>query len=197
MPAALFLRGEPILMSPDLGYKLMSRTSSIMLIDDKGQIGDAGYPMSIPSQPHTGAQVESVQWDAAKGTGVIRLDLKRAYPPELGVTHYTREFIVFPTHRIICRDYVVLNKPHRLSWLFQYMKDTGAEIETGTVPVARLGSAPALRIRPVTADFGVTAKIEPTPVVYSYASKFSKFDHVQFDTTQAVESASVDFVMEW
>lgn len=192
---ALFLKGEPILMSPDLGYKLMSKTSSIMLVDDKGQIGDAGYPMSIPSQPHSGAQVESVQWDAAKGTGLIRLDLKRAYPAELGVTHYTREFLITGSNRVICRDYVVLNKPRRLSWLFQFKKDTGAEIEKDAV--VRLGDKPALRIRPVKTGFDVKARIEPTQVVYSYASKFNKFDHVQYDTTQPVESAAIDFVMEW
>ena len=192
---ALFLKGEPVLMSPDLGYKLETRTSSTMLVDDHGQIGDAGYPMSIPSQPHSGAQVESAQWDATTGKGNVRLDLKRAYPAELGVTHYTREFLVFSDHRVICRDTVVLNRPRRLTWLFQFKKDLGAEIEPELT--ARIGNSPALRIRPVPAGLAVTAKIAPTPVVYSYASKFSKFDHVQYDSVQPVETATIDFVMEW
>ena len=192
---ALFLKGEPILVSPDLGYKLNTRTSSALLVDDQGQIGDAGYPMSIPSQPHSGAQVESVQWDPATGRGTVRLDLKRAYPVELGVTHYTREFLVFAAHRVICRDTVVLNRPRRLTWLFQFNKDLGAEIESDLT--ARIGAQPALRIRPEPAGLTVTAKIASTPVVYSYASKFSKFDHVEFATVQPVQTATVDFVMEW
>ncbi|MCG3147515.1 MAG: hypothetical protein PCFJNLEI_00955 [Verrucomicrobiae bacterium] len=189
---ALFVNGEPILMSPDLGYRLDSRTSSILLVDDHGQIGDAGYPMSIPSQPHSGAQVESVRWDPRKNTGVIRLDLKRAYPAALGVTHYTREFHVAPARRVICRDYVVLSKPRRLSWLFQFQKETGGEIEkTGA---ARVGP---LRIIPQPAGFAVTGQIAPSPVVFSYSSKFNKFDHVRFETSAPVESATIDFEMEW
>ena len=192
---ALFLKGEPILMSPDLGYKLETRTSSTMLVDDHGQIGDAGYPMSIPSQTHSGAQVDSVHWDPATGAGSVRLNLQRAYPAELGVTHYTREFLVFAAHRLICRDTVVLNRPRRLTWLFQFKKDLGAAIEQDLT--ARIGDSPALRIRPAPAGFSVTAKVAPTPVVYSYASKFNKFDHIQFDTIQPVETATIDFVMEW
>ena len=192
---ALFINGEPMLMSPDLGYKLNTRTSSTLLVDDQGQIGDAGYPMSIPSQPHTGAQVESVQWDPATGRGTVRLDLKRAYPAELGVTHYTREFLVFAAHRVICRDTVILNRPRRLTWLFQFNKDRGAEIEPDLT--ARIGTNPVLRIRPVPAGLTVTAKVAPTPVVYSYASKFNKFDHVQYETGQPVATATIDFVMEW
>jgi len=179
---SFFLKGEPVLMSPDLGYRLDSNNSSIMLVDGRGQIGDAGYPMSIPSQPHTGALIESVRWDPATSTGVIRLDLKRAYPPELGVTHYTREFLVFPARRVICRDSVVLNKPRRLSWLFQYRKDTG------------LG---ALRIQPKPVSFEVTTTNAPTEVVYSYSSKFNKFEHVRYDSVEPVETATIDFVMEW
>ena len=191
----LFLKGEPLLVSPDLGYKLETRTSSTMLVDDHGQIGDAGYPMSIPSQPHSGAQVEAVQWNPATSTGNVRLDLKRAYPAELGVTHYSREFLVFAAHRVICRDTVVLNRPRRLTWLFQFKKDSGAAIEADQT--ARVGASPALQIRPQPAGFAVTGKVVPTPVVYSYASKFNKFDHVQFDTVHPVETATIDFVMEW
>ena len=192
---AFFLKGEPILMSPDQGYKLNTRTSSTMLVDDHGQIGDAGYPMSIPSQPHSGAQVESVQWDPATGKGGVRLDLKRAYPAELGVTYYTREFLVFGAHRVICRDTVVLNRPRRLTWLFHFNKDLSGEIDQALT--ARIGTTAALRIRPVPAGFTVTGKIAPTSVVYSYSSKFSKFDHVQYETDQPVESATIDFVLEW
>jgi len=192
---ALFLKGEPILVSPDTGYKLETRTSSTMLVDDHGQIGDAGYPMSIPSQPHTGAQVDATQWDPATCKGNVRLDLKRAYPSDLGVTYYTREFLVSSAHRVICRDTVVLNRPRRLTWLFQFRQELGGTITNELT--AQIGDGPALRIRPVPAGFAVTAKVAPTPVVYSYASKFSKFDHVQYDTVQPVETATIDFVMEW
>ena len=192
---ALFIQGEPMLVSPDLGYKLNTRTSSTLLVDDQGQIGDAGYPMSIPSQPHTGAQVESVQWDPANGRGTVRLDLKRAYPVELGVTHYTREFLVFAAHRIICRDTVILNRPRRLTWLFQFNRERSAVMESELT--ARIGTNPIVRIRPVPAGLTVTAKIAPTPVVYSYASKFNKFEHVQYETDEPVAAATIDFVMEW
>ena len=153
--------------------------------------------MQITSEakPHSGAQVESVQWDPATGRGVVRLDLQRAYPVESGVTHYTREFLVFPAHRVICRDTVVLNRPHQLSWLFQFKRDPGAIIEKELT--ARIGTAPALRLHPQPAGFAVTAKTVPTSIVYSYASGFSKYEHVRYDTVQPVESATIDFVMEW
>lgn len=181
----LFLHGEPVLASPESGYRLTSQTSSCLLIDGRGQIGDAGYPMSIPSQPHTGAKIESANWDA---TGQIRLNLQPSYPAELGVRQYVREFRLESGRRLVCRDHIVLERPRRLSWLFQFRKATGATLE----PETRIGS---LRIHPT--GLAVKAVIASTPVVFSYSSRFTEFEHIRYDSTEPVQTTTVDFVMEW
>jgi hypothetical protein len=191
---SLFLKGRPMMASPDTGYSLHSAVRSILLIDGQGQIGDVGYPMSIPSQPPRGVHVEQVMWNEAAGTGIIRLDLKAAYPAELGVTHYTREFHVESGRRISCRDYVVLSQPRKLSWLFQFREDEGGRLD-GLKAV--VGTDPALRLAASAPGLELSASIAQTKVVYSYSSAFKRFRHVQYDTLAKATNAAVDFVFEW
>jgi hypothetical protein len=192
---ALLLDGQPVLVSPAVGYSLRSCLRSCMLVDGKGQIGDVGYPMSIPSQPHRGERVESVRWEESAGEGAIRLDLKRAYPTESGVTHYTREFLILPGKRIVCRDHVVLSRAGVLSWLFQSVRDAGLAVEDGS---ARIGRAPCLQITPrVAGPYRLTASVAPTPVVYSYSGDRRPVEHARFDTPEPVLTATVDFVLSW
>lgn len=191
---ALFIGGQPVLVSPDIGYKLRSAVRSCMLVDEAGQIGDVGYPMSIPSQPHRGDRIEEVRWDPETGEGAIRLDLKRAYPPESGVSHYTREFLVSPKREIICRDHVVLDRPRKLSWLFHFREDAGGLLDGQTVSI---GKGPVLTIAPRFGSMALAARVEPTKVVYSYSSGFFKYQHVRYDTAMNVATATVDFVFAW
>lgn len=191
---ALYLGGRPVLVSPDIGYKLRSAVRSCMLVDGQGQIGDVGYPMSIPSQPHRGDRVEEVRWNPATGEGLIRLDLKRAYPPEAGVAHYTREFRVSTNRSVTCRDYVVLDKPRKLSWLFQIRADAGGTMEGLE---GRVGDGPLMRLTPTAAGAELSGCLEPTKVVYSYSSSFAKYNHFRYDTLAPTAAVTADFVFQW
>ena len=192
----LCVDGVPLLCTPDGGYRLKSFLRSCLLVDDQGQYGDIGYPMSIPSWRHRGEQIESVRFDESTGEGSVRLNLQPAYAEETGVLLYRREFIVGPDRRIICRDRVVCDRPRTLSWLFQTKGDYGAELDG---LAARIGDCPGLRIEPATVDLELRASIQPTQVVWSYSSAnyFRPFVHVRYDTAEPVESAVVQFVLSW
>lgn len=194
------LDGEAILCSPDNGYSLRSITRSCLLVDDHGQIGDAGYPMSIPHLAHRGEEIEAVRWNPRDGSGVIRLGLTRCYPHAAGVAHYTRQFVIpsadVNARSIVVRDHVVLGRPRKLSWLFQHKKSTGCTLE-GVIAI--LGQSRKLRISPTTSVPSLTASVAHTPVVWSYASAsgFKPFEHVRYDTSGAVQEIVVDFVLSW
>ena len=191
-----YLDGHPILGTPDCGYALRTLLRQAMLIDDQGQVGSIGYPMSIPAWRHRGERIESSHWDEQTQQGVVRLDLAPAYPDDLGVVSYTREFLVGSQRRVICRDRVVLDRPRTLSWLFHGRRDAGVRLES---PLgARFGTQP-LRIDPVSAGLDLHASVQRTDIVYGYASTthFAEFDHVRYDTTTRVDSASIDFVLQW
>jgi hypothetical protein len=195
---ALFLNGQPMLCTPDAGYCIRSVLRSCLLVDDRGQIGDVGYPMSIPSLPHRGEEIDCTRWDAESGSGLVRLNLTRCYPADCGVVHYTRQFLLAPQRRIVVRDEVLLDRPRALSWLFQHKSTQGCVIN-GHRGV--IGASPSLSIRPRVDDEGLPlrATVARTPVVWSYASASGgkPFDHLRYDTARPVATACVDFVLEW
>lgn len=188
---------RPLLVTPDGGYRLHSGLRSCLLIDGRGQHDDIGYPMSIPSKEYRGEDIRSVRWDEKTGRGLIVLDLAPAYPRELGVASYTREFILTPGRRLVCRDHVVLDGPRRLSWLFQGRREDRVRIEKGLR--ARFGSDPALDLEPAPGAVPLTAGVHETGVVWSYASAsgFKPFDHVRYDTREKTAVACLDFVFNW
>ena len=98
---------------------LEESAGSVLLVDGEGQIGDVGYPMSIPSQAHRGEEIRRVQWGETSGTGLVRLDLGPAYPACLGIVEYYRDFLIRPGRELVVRDHVLLARPRKLSWLFQ------------------------------------------------------------------------------
>ena len=193
----LALRGQERLVTPDGGYRLHSFLASCLLVDDRGQIGDLGYPMGLPSYIHPGDEIQSVQWDEETGLGRIRLDLRPAYPESADLAHYTRDFLVSPEEKIICRDHVVLNRPHRLSWLFQGTEKDGTCQEDGLR--YRFGDDPPLRIEPSASGPELAASVCPTDVVWAYVSSnnFEPFIHLRYDSCQEISSALVDFALTW
>ena len=193
----LYLDGERKLVTPDGGYRLHSFLATCLLIDDRGQIGDVGYPMGFPSWEHPGEEVESAHWDEQTGCGRVRLNLKPVYPDSADLVLYTRDFLVSPERRIVCRDHVVLNRPHRLSWLFQGTEKDGIHQEEGLRH--RFGGEPPLWIEPSTVDAELSSSLHRTDVVWAYVSgnDFQPFMHVRYDTAEEVSAALVDFVVTW
>lgn len=184
------------LVTPDGGYKLQSALRTCLLVDGAGQYGDIGYPMSIPAKRDRGEEIVFARWDAETQTGWIRLDLAPAYPDELGLASYTRDLLLYPGEKIICRDTVAASHPHRWSWLFHGTRANGITLDGLTCVI---GEAPALRITPRPLDIALTAGIAQTPVVWSYASSagFKPFDHARYDSVNSSNVAQVDFLLTW
>lgn len=194
---ALHVHGVPLLVTPDFGYRLHSFMRTCLLVDGEGQYGDVGYPMSIPDWQDRGSRVDSVRWDQATGAGVARLDLRLAYPDELGMAEYTREFVFTRERRIIVRDTVLFDGPHSLSWLFQGKRESGVALGDGMT--STFGTKPQVRIEPRSFGLDLQAAVTETDVVWAYSSTagFKPFDHVRYDTTRPTESAVVEFHMTW
>ena len=193
---AFYLDGTALLCSPDAGYALRSATRSVLLIDDRGQRGDIGYPMSIPSKLHNGEQIQLVRWDDESGSGLVRLWLTPAYPESAGLSLYTRDFIIAPDRAITIRDTIVLDEPRRLSWLFQGKQEFGVALDGLT---GILGHERTVALTPAPVEFSVTAAIHPTDIVWSYASAsgFKPFEHIRYDATEPLRTAVIDFVLRW
>lgn len=192
----LILDGVPLLTSPEAGYRLNSFMTSVLLIDDHGQIGDVGYPMSIPSFPEITEEVEHVRWDAAPRRGSLRLNLKPVYPEKLGVVAYTREFEFTGRREILLRDRILLDRPRKLSWLFQGKRETGVRLDP---PAAVFGRGPEVRLTPRALGAELAASVHETDIVWSYASTggFKAYDHVCYDSTAPSRSAAVEFAFTW
>lgn len=195
---SLSLRGVPRLMTPDRGYALHTAIRSCMLVDGRGQLGDEiGYPMSIPSTTYNGVRIDFARWDEATGTGVVRLNLTRAYPREFGLVGYTRDFTIRGKREIAVRDVVDSSVAHTYSWLFQSMRDLGMELQADGR--CRLGQAPALWLTPRPMGFELRADLRETEIVWSYgrAGGGGSFDHVRYETTAPRRNAAVEFILSW
>ncbi|MFW6061034.1 MAG: hypothetical protein ACODAQ_12710, partial [Phycisphaeraceae bacterium] len=192
---ALFLGGEPMLATPVAGYRLHTFLGSCMLVDGQGQIGDIGYPMSIPSWVHPGHHIRAVRWDENAQRGIVQLDLAPAYPDELGVAFYVRELVFNGERRIVCRDHVAFDTPRTPAWLFQTRSAIGARVVDGTAGM--IGESPGLRIDPEAMDLNLSARVERTDVVHNYSSAFEDFEHVRYEPTAPARAACVAFVLTW
>lgn len=193
---ALFLDGVPLLVTPEAGYCLHSFHRSCLLVDDNGQYGDIGYPMSLPDVRDRGEQIVGTRWNEATGKGLIRLDLKPAYPGELDMVAYQRDFIITGGRRIICRDHVVFNSPHRLAWLFHGKREYGVALDG---LIGRFGKEPKVSLAPHPTGFAVQAALRETEIVWSYASTggFKPFDYVRYDASRPLSCAVIDFELTW
>lgn len=187
---------KPMLATVEGSYRLSSSFGSTLLIDGRGQIGDIGYPMSIPSEPWHGESIRATRWDPATGAGFAELDLKPAYPQEAGIIVYTRAFHFQRNGGMICRDHVVLDRPRRLSWLFQYRRSSGI---AWSGLKARIGGKRGLAIKPQPIGVNLQAGTEPTESVWSYASNtgYAAMDHIRYDSRAPAQTVLVDFVLQW
>lgn len=187
---AITVEGISLLGAKPGGYRLHSVQRSCMLIDGKGQHGDIGYPMSIPSKRHRGEHIEHVRWNGE--TGWIRLNLEPAYPAEAGVIRYSRDFILEPA-RIVVRDTTVLARPAVLSWLFQ--GESGQDVSLENHIAAVFGRGPALHLAVHGSTLPLQASVHETPVVWSYDGKQPAVHHARYDGKHAVQSACVEFII--
>lgn len=192
----LLLDGALLCGAAQYNYRLLSCQKSCLLIDGAGQYGDIGYPMTIPSKRHRGECIETVRWDPVKETGFVRLALQPAYPEELGVLHYSREFHLTAAS-VVVRDTIALDAPRRLSWLFQGPPEMASAVALVPPLAARFGLLGCIRITADRASLPLSASIHETPIVWTYGGQRPPTAHVRYDALHAVPSASVDFVLTW
>lgn len=188
----LTVGGKPLLATPDSGYRLSSSIRTCLLVDDCGQYGDIGYPMSIPSFAYQGQHIESVQQDPVSGVGDIKLNLQPSYPENLGVAAYTRAFYI-AENKITVQDHVALSRPAKLSWLFQTKDALGITWESQNAVIGR-----KLRITPQS-PIALHHATHDSPVVYTYASTsgFAKFIHARYDTQKPIDDVTISFEFTW
>ena len=193
----MYLGTSPMLVQADSGYHPRTYLGNCLVVDGKGQYGEIGYPCSIPGWLYRGEQIESVMWDEATGTGLVRLNLKPSYPEEMGMALYYRDFIIAPEKKIICRDHVVFDEPHSLSWYFQSRRSIGIKQVDGLK--YRVGDKPRLNITPISPSVELTVKIDETPVIWSYhsLSDWDPYDHVEYKTKEKVSAITIDFLITW
>ncbi len=187
----LRVHDELPLSTPTTGYRMHSFLRSILLIDDQGQIGDIGYPMSLPAWQWPGEEVESVRTDGK--TSIVRLNLQPAYPESLGVLRYIRELHLGPAG-LLCRDLIALRQPRALAWLFH----SRLPIELGEGGQCRIGAgASQATITPRPSGGPLRASVHQTGVVWSYSSVDQRpFHHVRYDTAQPQRDMIVDFIIQ-
>ncbi len=178
-----------LLVRPESNYALRSKAHNSLLIDGRGQIGgDLDYPMSLPSWKWRGEQISAFRHDPATGEVFCRLDLQPLYPENLGVVHYTREFVI-SRGRLLCRDELVLEKALPLTWLFHGLEENGLERLTPTH--FRFGGKLDLRV--LGTPIALESRVCPTPVVFSYINSGKKFLHAAFESTKPTRTAQVEF----
>ena len=175
---------------PDSRYALNTATRNSLLIDGRGQIGDIGYPMSIPAWIWRGERITAIRHDAATGHFHARLDLAPLYPPESGVITYTRDFLFTPGGPLLCRDRLLLERPRTLEWHFHALETPG--ITPGFDPLAcRFGAG--LLLTATTSGLPLALAIRPTPMVYGYSSAGHRHVHAAYTGTRPVDFVEADF----
>ncbi len=194
----ILARGNrPLLTTPDFGYCLHTAFRSCLLIDEKGQNGDVGYPMSIPSQPYRGGRIDTIRWDEAQAQLQVRLNLAVAYPPELGVAFYVREFTI-NTRGLWVQDEVLLDTPRSLAWLFQSKREHGIEIDSAHL-TAHIGGSEGIGVHVESAQTDLRLLLQETEIVWSYVSSSGRqpFDHLRYETDAPVRHARITFGFNW
>ena len=186
----LNLGDEPLIVHPDSNYALRTDTRNSLLIGYRGQYGDVGYPMSLPSWKWRGEEIVALRNDAETGF-FARLNLAPLYPDEAGVLEYYRDFILpADSGELVCRDQIVLRHPQPLEWRFHTLSKLGIEpVEGGGVCFAQQLGLTAFGEE----GLRLQVAIRPTKVVYSYTGSGESFMHAAYLTEEPASVARVEF----
>ena len=194
----LYLRGEPVLGKPHNSYRISADLFTTLLIDGETATGCIGYPMSIPNWTQRGEKIESVDWDEARESGRVRLDLQPAYAPALGLESYTRELLLPKERAIHCRDHVRCDRPRRFAWLFQVPVGRALRIDSDGAAHGEI-SGGTFVLRPDPGAPRLSASLHPSEVVHGYASRkeTDEYLHVRFETVETHREVDIRFTLCW
>ncbi len=183
--------GEPLIQCAESGYRTGTRLGNVLLIDGKGQVGDNGYAMGVPMRRWHGARIQKVLPDK-NGGGSARINLAPAYPEDLGVMTYTRDFFFEPT-RVTVRDTVITLDPHDFSYWFNTWKTHALDRRTdGTWLIA--GSGQAVRFAVTGNGWSITQA--ETDVVWAYGNEQNDHPFVHLEVAiKRVRAFTVEFLI--
>lgn len=187
---------KELLVSPDSRYSLRSNVRTCLLLDGQGQIGDIGYPMSMPSFKHPGQHISEYRWDEKSGCAFVRLDLQAAYPETLRVVSYTRDFLLFADQRkLIVRDHVLVHGKRRFEWLFQTDRVDKPVIGAKKQLRATVGGQLTIAASPL--GFEVDLSAADTEIVTGYTSADRQHAHLSCVSKKKCSAVAIDFVLQW
>jgi hypothetical protein len=126
----------------------------------------------------------------------VRLNLAPAYPDELSVAFYVREFII-DSRVLLVRDEISLDRARALAWHFQSKREYGIELDERNLS-ARFGGDGGIRLQ-VTTNAHLQISQRETSLVWSYHSPsgHTPFDHVRYESQNELQHAALEFRFDW
>ncbi|MHC4874359.1 MAG: hypothetical protein ACYTFY_21105, partial [Planctomycetota bacterium] len=152
-----------LLQTGESGYRTGTYLGNVLMIDGKGQYGDNGYAMGVPTRVWKGQRIQKCLMNPDKTSGSARINLAPAYRTELGVLTYTRD-LYFEEDKVLVRDTVITKEKHKFNyWFNTYQKHNIEEKGSQEYIFSHENSALNFKVTGCKCDF----KIEETDVVWS------------------------------
>ena len=185
---------EPLLQCAESGYRTGTQLGNVPMIDGKGQYGDCNYTMGVPMRTWRGQRIQKVLQRPDGVRGFARLNLQPAYPDEMEVLTYTRDFFFEPACLRV-RDTVITRVPHAFRyWFHTWERHEIASLKDGTYRIAEGDAAIRFSIKGDGWTFGEG----DTEVVWAYANENEDqgFRHIEVATSEPTRAYVVDFIVE-
>ncbi len=141
----LFGRGQVLAMDPGYTYSKQTRNHNTVLVNGLGQYGDGEmWPRPNPGRAHVTGFIN--QGDVS----VVAGDATTAYPPEVGLTRFDREFVLAGRDLVVVHDRLAAQEPSVFSWLLHHYgeiqpvaKPSGWQVNNAGATLTVLPLAPA------------------------------------------------------
>ena len=182
--------GEALIQCAESGYRTQSRLANVLLADGKGQYGDVDYTMAVPMERWRGQRIQTWRYDTETENGFVRMNLAPAYPDELELLTYTRDFY-FAHGELLVRDTVIARNRHCFAYWFNTYDSHETPVRDSIVDF--IGRDARLRMEVIGRNW--TISVAPTEVVRSYVddNQGESFKHVQVEGAEPVRDFCIEF----
>jgi hypothetical protein len=185
------LKNEMLLQTAESGYRTGTQLGNVLLVDGKGQYGDIGYPMGIPMRTWRGHRIQRHHFDPSTRKGFARLNLPMAYPDDMQIMTYTRDFYFEPDHLRV-RDTVISRSQHKFSyWFNTYSKHRIEQTDERSFCFSENGNSIDLIVGGVACVF----RIEDTETIWGYGNEQGNetFKHLEVSLRDKTDAFTVEF----
>lgn len=177
--------GRRVLVTAEGGYRMHGGVGNIMLVDNHGQRGDAGMPMSHPDTPYHGEALDRTLDDG------VSMNLTPAYE---GLDDYRRTLRINADEGLHVLDEVASGSPRMLQWRFQtYACHPWLRQPDGTW---RLRVDHYLyQLKVTVRGFVPRVSVQPTETVWGYVNTNGNrtCHHLRVESDQPVSQAVMRF----